>query len=335
MKKIGVFFKILSSCFLLLNCDPESKEFLDSKANSNQNSNGLRINSLNSNDFKEVNFKGLIGIIQKMYPEELFELTNNEIVNVALNKSQKKFYKVEGINGNSLTEIINFVYKKYPNFDKFDAIEYQKYFPKLSINEINKNSENILEFTEKLMGFEVASAFSQLKNAKFQIDRLELEGSKRKKTRGYISAGTWINDVCTIGVVLAHLRLDISGLWDAVDAANNQSGINGNPTTNGGSNDRMDALRHGLWGIYLGKYGTWRYGDKDYAKNIIRALLNAHECGNSGISEKMDLHSNEVALEYYINHVVQTGPWWNRNTHVNESEEDIVNEIKNYPVEFL
>ena len=107
--------------------------------------------------------------------------------------------------------------------------------------------------------------------------------------------------------------MDINGLWSSVDYANNLSAQYGTPTTNGGSGDRMDALRHGLWGVFLGKFGTRRYSNPDKAERIIEDLLNAHECGQGGgLASAMDYHNNRIALKYYRDNVVVWGPWWDK-----------------------
>ena len=54
--------------------------------------------------------------------------------------------------GNSLSEIIFKILKQYPSFDDFKSQEYKKYFPKLTIEEIDKNYEEVKEFIQKLRG---------------------------------------------------------------------------------------------------------------------------------------------------------------------------------------
>lgn len=337
MKKIQNSFKFilfLSLTLSYISCDKES--ILTSVNSLQKNEDSQVSNTVQfaiTEDTKEVKFKNLEGIIPAEYPSELFEFNANNLSDIALNKFEKKYQTVKGIKGSSLSEIIESVYKRYPSFETFDSKQYKKFFPKLSNDEILKNSEIILQFTEKLMAYEVVSAFSQLENTEFTLK--DFRKPKNKNARGYISSFEWLNSVCTVAVVVTHLRLDISGLWNAVDVANNLSSSHGTPTTNGGTNDRQDALRHGIWGAFLGKYATWRYGDKNHATQVISELLIAHECGYGGMSVAMDMHNNCIALSYYYNHVIQTGPWWNRNTEIPQSDDDIVNEIKTYPVDFV
>jgi hypothetical protein len=232
--------------------------------------------------------------------------------------------KVKGVN---LGEIIDNVYRKYPSFDKFDAKQYKRFFPKLNEDEILKNSEVILLFMEKIMAFETASAFSQLENAEYSL--ADYVKPKSKNGRIIMSAQGFFNGVCTVSIVISHLRLDMSGLYDAYCYALDDSAQYGTPTT-GGGDDYMDAIRHGIWAVYMGKYGTWRY-NKATACNILDALITSHECAASGMPKKMDFHNNKVSLQYYSNNVVQSGPWWNPSTSIGQSRLQIINDMKSLP----
>lgn len=268
------------------------------------------------------------------YPSDLLDYTAQDFQDIALNKSNKSIVKIKNIKGNTLDEIIEDVYSKYPSFDQFNSQAYKKIFPKLSTDEIQENKEIILECVEKMMAFDVSSAFSQLKGAKYA-----LTDKKKKNARGTIMSSEWLNEACTVMVVVNNLRLDINGLWKSVDVANSQAGSKGIPTTNGGTNDYMDAVRHGVWGIFLGKYGTWRYSDPNKAAGIILQLLNAHECGqystDGGKSTLMDMHNNKIALNYYRSHVKITGSWLNHSTEISESDDTIASTIASYSVTLI
>lgn len=291
-------------------------------SNENMSSN-LRIGNISTT--KEIKYKNIIGNIPSGYPSELFDFKTIDIENIALKKSIYNKNIKDGMKGNSLSEIISKILKQYPSFDDFKSQEYKKYFPKLSNAEIDKNSEEIKEFIEKIIAYEIAASFSLYNNLEYKLGNIT-----NKNARGYISSFDWLNTACTVSVVIAHPRLDISGLRTAVDEANSKCFVPGIPSPGGGGNDQVDAIRHGIWGVYLGKFGTWRYSDQSNARSIIAQLLNAHECGQSGLGTNMDFHNNQIALNYYSANVTQTGSWPNRNTRVHKTTETIVNEIANY-----
>ncbi|GEM_PF-3335328 len=323
MKKTLLFITI---CCFSISCNNNQEESRVVKP-LDENSSSKYFSNFSKST--RIEYKGMEVEFPDGYPKDLLTFKTKDFEDIALNKSQKNILKVKNIKGNSLKEIIDDVYTKYPTFDYFDAKEYQKIFPKLSIQEINEKSEAILEYVEKIMAFDIASAFSQLSGAAYSLD------PNSRKSRGPISSGDWLNSACTVSVVISHPRLDISGLYLAVDKANAMSATYGLPTTNGGSNDYMDAVRHGVWGVFLGKEGTWRYSDPDNAVDIITQLLNAHECGQSGLGTAMDGHNNVVALMYYKTHVQITGSWPNRNTRIHETFENVASTIAAYPCDYV
>ncbi len=174
------------------------------------------------------------------------------------------------------------------------------------------------------MAFETISAFSQLPNGKFNFN----DHPKSKTTRnGRINSdlNDIFNSVCGVAVLVMHARIDVGGGFHAVDVANEKC-VRACPSCLS-SDDKADALRHGIWGIYLGKYSTYRYGDKSKAYGIILQLLESHECGLSGPSQQMDYKNNYSALQYYSDVVEVTGPWWDRNTTIYASDESIANHM--------
>lgn len=291
---------------------------------SNENINdNLRIGNISTT--KEIKYKNITGNIPSGYPSELFDFKTADIENIALRKSIYNKNIKDGMKGTNLYDIMTKILKQYPSFDKFKSQEYKKYFPKLSNAEIDKNSEEIKEFIEKIIAYEIAASFSLHNNLQYKLGNIT-----NKNARGYISSFEWLNTVCTVSVIIAHPRLDIIGLINAVNEGNTKCFI---PTLFGGNgtNDQIDAIRHGIWGVYLGKFGTWRYSDISNARSIIAELLNAHECGQSGLGTRMDFHNNQIALNYYSANVTQTGSWPNRNTEVSKTTQTILDEISNYP----
>lgn len=315
MKRFSLFFTL---CILFTSCETELNEMSGTSTTDAKY-------FANFNSARQAHFKGLEVQLPEGYPTNLLEFTLRDFEDIALNRTSKNVYKVKHVRGNSLVEIIEEVYKLYPSFDYFDAKAYQRIFPKMTMEEISENSETILDYIEKIMAFDIVSAFSQLNGAEYSLI------SNERKARGYISSGDWLNTACTVSVVISHPRLDISGLRLAVDNANYFCGVYGSPTNNGGSNDYMDAVRHGIWGVYLGKEGTWRYSNPDKAMDIVSQLLLSHECGQSGIGTGMDMQNNRVALEYYRNNVEVTGSWPNRNTRINKTFREIAITISAYP----
>ncbi len=283
---------------------------------------------------KEISYDVLQAFLPESYPINLSEFKVQDFEDIALKKSEKTYSNVEIVKGNTLDEIIEATYKKYPSFDQFEPQAYKGLFPKLSENEIIQNKEIILDFTEKMMAFDVSISFAKLEDAKYVISN-----KRNRDARGYISGGTWLNEVCTVSIIISHLRLDINGLWSSVEYANSLSAQYGLPATNDGNGDRMDALRHGLWGIFIGKFGTHRFSNPNKAKGIIKDLLDAHECGQGGLdggfSSAMDLHNNKIALKYYRDNVVVWGPWWNKSTLIQSHPGYIAIQLSLYPVDLV
>lgn len=322
MKKQLILLVILT--LFIFSCE-KNDTFND--LNTQQSQNHVAKN--NANARKNVNFKNLNVEIPDYFPNGVLNFKSNDFYNIAMNSSKGSFYKVNHIKGKSLKEIMDNAYKYYPNMNTFDSKEYKKIFPQFTEEQIVDNKEILDEVIEKMMAFDISSAFSQLKDAKYILFE------NNKNARGYISSFDWLNSACTVAIVVSHPRLDLSGLAQAVNDANSLCFTYGTPTSNGGTNDLADAVRHGIWGIYLGKHGTWRYSDPSNAWGIIYELLAAHECGHSGLGTAMDFHNNSVALKYYSDHVQVTGSWPNRNTRIFESVETIASTIASYQCDLV
>ncbi|MCP9768888.1 hypothetical protein EGI22_13280 [Lacihabitans sp. LS3-19] len=322
-KTTSVISSLLIILFFLISSCENNK--IESPNNLSQTSlSESYFEDLKKEDFKQVQYKGLTGLIPREYPLELFSFDSKSIQKIVENRDYKSIPKIKGIKGQNLYEITEFVKSRYPSFDNFDAEIYNEIFPTLTIEEIKSNSELILEFTEKLIAFETISAFSQLPNGKFNFnDHPKSKSSKNGRINSDLQ--DIFQSACGVAVLVMHPRIDVGGGFSAVDVANEK--CTRACSTCSGSDDKVDALRHGIWGIYLGKYATYRYGDKSKALGIILQLLESHECGSSGSAQQMDYKNNYVALQFYSDVVEITGPWWNRNTTIYASDEFIADHI--------
>ncbi len=112
----------------------------------------------------------------------------------------------------SLTEIIDGVYAKYPNFDYFNPKDYKKYFPKMSESEINANAELVQSYTEKLMAYEVATTFAKEGDGIVEVKQKIKKGAK---------LNTWVTQAwkfitqCETWYYVGHLRMNYDGMCAA------------------------------------------------------------------------------------------------------------------------
>ena len=239
--------------------------------------------------FKSVKYKEIEALMPIDYPSELVNYNEVQLKEVALANQNKNLRITQK---KTLTEIVENVYAKYPSFDNFDAKAYKKYFPKLTEAEIIANSESILSYMEKLMGYEVADVFSKEGDG-----IIEVKPKKNKNGRVGINILEAITE-CETWYYLAHLRMDWNGIYTARDKAfESSSTVDGNA---GGAQDKIDALRHGVWGSYVGKYACYRYGSVSEAYFVAKGFVESHECNQSGPDTEMDAHNNKICLGYYL-----------------------------------
>lgn len=272
-------------------------------------------------------YKGVLVSIPSKYPQGVLDFTVEDFESVALNTYKTGFHKVSHIKGETLSEIFKATYEVYPDMNEFKVEEYRQLLPHLTDKEIIVNSEVILDYVEKLMAFDIASAFSQLNDAPFSIsDFLESE----RKGRRSPSLQGFLNGACVVSVVIAHPRLGIGGLLNAKSLAENFS-VQKAPVSLGD----QDALRHGYWIVFMGKYGAYRYGNPNRAASIVEDIAWAHECAHFGLGSKVDKHNNKVSSSYYRANVNQTGSWPNRNSTVSKSDNTIANEVAAYNIYFV
>lgn len=181
-----------------------------------------------SETFKEINFNGIIASIPESFPDNVASLNSKDLENIAYRVNTKNFRTTES---DTFSEIIEKVKANYPDITNFDPKEYEKFFPKMSLNEIQKEQEMVLSFVESLMGYEIAVEFSKSSNKNL---RVAYEANSCEK---WFYAG--------------HLRLDLGGMETAKDKAEQYAGM--------GYKDKSDANRNGVWNVYLGKYAAYRY----------------------------------------------------------------------------
>lgn len=257
-----------------------------------------------SNDsLKSVIYNGFTINIPFEFPEEVFELSPNDLENIS-NSSSGKNLRV--VSGNSFDEIVQNVRKKYPDFDNFDPKNYKKFFPKLSHDEIVEKQEDVLSYVEALMGYDVAISVAKAQNKNGRsVFSINYEGSS-----------------CEMWYYAGHLRLDEDGLRTAVDKAEEYGG--------NGYQNKSDANRHACWNVYMGKYAAYRYSTVDKVKEVVKGFSDAHEECGTGTAEDhaMDYHNNSVGIEYLgtIAERYKNG-FLNYNVRVNTSDQDIYDHV--------
>lgn len=238
MKKQSILLFFIT--FFILSCEKNESLF----PSPNQNSN-INISGDVSKARKKVSIKDFSVMIPEYFPNDVMEYNPNDFYNIAMNNHKKVFFKIKHIKGNSLKEIFENVLKYYPNIDIYNAKEYQKIFPDLSENEIFLNKENLDKVLDNLMAFDISSAFSQLKGAKYVLSE------DNKNARGYISSFDWLNSACTVAVVAAHPRLDFSGLSLAVSDANSKSATYGTPQPQMEETMILQMLLGTVYGVFI------------------------------------------------------------------------------------
>ncbi|MCF2446093.1 hypothetical protein L0657_19195 [Dyadobacter sp. CY345] len=236
---------------------------------------------ISDTDTKLVTFRNLKAKIPVNYPEELLKYGPDDLQLIAA--KGKGSANMRTTEGNSFDEIAENVLEEYPSFDEFKPEQYKKYFPELSENEIQENSEDILDFMEKLMGYEVAISVSTLP-----------EGRNLRVTSGNNPGEA---NSCEKWYYANHLRLDKGGIeyaaGKALDYTTIYYGSNANDHT------MANSFLHAVWNILLGKHAAYRYGDVWKAREVIEGLTDAHECDSPDDEKQMDLHNNDVGLEYF------------------------------------
>jgi hypothetical protein len=256
---------------------------------------------------KSVIYNGFTINIPFEFPNEVFELSPNDLENISNSSSGKN---LRGVSGNSFDEIVQKIRKKYPDFDNFDPKNYKKFFPKLSHDEIVEKQEEVLSYVEALMGYEVAISVAQAQSKNGRtVFSINYEGSS-----------------CEMWYYAGHLRLDEDGLKTAKNKAEEYGGF--------GYQNKSDANRHATWNVYMGKYAAYRYSTVDKVKEVVKGFSDAHEQCGPGTSEDhaMDYHNNSVGIEYLgtIAERYKAG-FLNYNVRVNTRDQDIYDYVNGLP----
>jgi Txe/YoeB family toxin of Txe-Axe toxin-antitoxin module len=311
--KLGLFFILLLVIFTLDSCKNE----IDS------------IVRVDTREFKEITYMGFSAKLPTSFPSEVINFSIDDLKKVAFitNKNSKS----SSVAKKSLNTIVEEIYAKYPSFDNFDPKAYKKYFPKMTEKEITENSELVQSYMEKLMAYDVSETFSREGDGNFVIK------DKRKKNAKVNTLYETVSDAllsCENWYYVAHLRMDSDGIYASRDKAFALS--TANQTGNSGANgDKIDALRHGIWGALLGKYACYRYGTVPEASNVAAGFIQSHECGQGGspilieaLGSRMDQHQNDISILYYMmNSESYNAGFLNRNVRLNKTDSQIVNDI--------
>jgi hypothetical protein len=83
--------------------------------------------------------------------------------------------------------------------------------------------------------------------------------------------------------------------------------------------DAGDAFRHGVWAIFVAKYGCYRYSTVSEASLVAYEFVDLHECNDYSASSNMDRHNNYVSLKYYGSNAERYRVnWLNYNRHLSK-----------------
>ena len=283
---------------LIFSCE-ESSEFIP---NSEQTTGIL----------KTVEYGSLSAEIPSDFPDNVGSLNYYDLKLIGENLDKKSRQAGEM---KSFWDVFETVKKRYPDLTNFEPNEYQKFFPRMNVDEIIKNQEEVLSFIESLIGYETAVEFS--KN----------ESNNYGNRNGKLNYGGYDPNPCEIWYFAGHARLDLSGIGDAMNLAFQYGGY--------GNNDDSDARRHGILSVLVGKYGAHRYATVSKAREVTEGFLEAHECEDYGMSKVMDLHNNKVGLNYFeiIAERYKEG-LFNYSVRVNTSDSEISNYVHNMSIVF-
>lgn len=258
---------------------------------------------------KTIDFEGLVAVIPAEFPDNVAVLSSYDLKKIGENSERKSRKSGEE---KSFWEVFEIAKGKYPDVTNFEPKEYQKFFPKMTIDEIVKKQEEILSFIESLIGYETALLYSTV-------------GSEENSNKTRISGYSADANSCEKWYFAGHARLDLSGLDEAKNLSFQYAGW--------GALDKSDANRHAVWNVFIGKYGARRYSTVSKAREVVEGLTDAHECHDpDGTDKSMDLHNNRVGLEYFstIAERYKEG-FLNYSVRVNNSDSDIFNYINALP----
>jgi hypothetical protein len=178
------------------------------------------------------------------------------------------------------------ILKKYPSLSKIDDNEIEKakkYFPKMDKKQAYENWQTVLDYVEKLIGYDVALEVSQKKKSP-KNGRVNYLMTPLNSCEFWFIAG---NARMKSGVETASSLAFEKELYATGESSHNYQG-------------RGDAIRHAIWNIYIGKYACDSYGEISKAAEKIKGFTDAHECTSpEGADKEMDLHNNAVGIEYY------------------------------------
>jgi hypothetical protein len=301
--------------FLSFSCSKE-EEILRSESTTSKNEKKLRIQF--SNPEKKVKYKNLDCTMPEEFSEELLTLSESDFEEIFQRSSKKKFKKLYGFYGDNLYTIFENVKKKYPNFDKFETTEYKKFFPTLSDLELKENSEAAMEYIEKLMAYEIAVIFMHTPNA-------TLSSSNNKNKKGRLQLNDIFQWPCAAAIWVTHVRIHVNGIYTA-----NDIGLDNAYYPSGISDAEKNAVRHGAWATLIAKYALYRYSDEFKIKDLAYRLVTCHEIGLNDLDSVIDRKNNFFSAFYYLpQNITITGPWWNRNSEVSKSPQQIITDVNN------
>lgn len=188
-----------------------------------------------------------------------------------------------------LAEMTRKAEKKYPDLRNMEEKEVEKtlkYFNKLDKKGVYDNRETVMEFFEKLIGYDLAT----------EIAKRPANSNKRTT----IDTPPGVNN-CEIAFLIANSRMA-----EGAEYARYQAPIyeaQKFPNTAGNDDTHANAFKHAIWNALIAKHGGNRYGTVSKAIEKTRALTTLHETceGSPGteLQHALDLHNNDVGLGYF------------------------------------
>lgn len=237
---------------------------------------------------QSVVFKNLDAILPIGYDAKILNYTADDygqIINANSANARTSSNEVS-VDLNELAEMTHKLEKEYPDLSNMEDREIEKalrYFNKLDKKGVHENRETIMEFFDKLIGYDLAVQISK---------KVPTHSNKRVSDYPY-----GLNS-CEIQFLIDHPRF-VDGAQYATNKAVELEAQKF--PGSGGDDTHPNAFRHAIWNTLLAKHGGKKYGSVSKAIETARMFSFLHEACGTGtdLQHTMDLHNNEVGLSYF------------------------------------
>ncbi len=240
----------------------------------------------------KVKFRGINAMLPANYPLEILEYEGIDLLTISLLPPNSNGIKINGSTGKTILEITKSVRGKYKLSDEYNLENFKRYFPLLKLEELKQNESIIVDYINKLMGFEIATLLSQLEDKDFsenmhskkgRILKTDCDTSINPELSYYLAHSFWMN-------------------WAGLLAAKNASfDLQQYRFPGSDGSGKADAYRHGVWACLTAKNGFYPYCGKSRRIELTRGFCASHEVNscNSDLADAIDLHNNERSLHFY------------------------------------